>query len=69
MTEPQTMADRFVIEIVFDDPDIAAAAYEAIEKMLVEMGEVGTLSYWRRTRNERQRKDSAEWIDVAGAPR
>jgi hypothetical protein len=58
--EHQTMADRYVIEIAFDDPDVAGAAYEAIEKMLVEMGEVGTLSYWRRTRN--QRKGSAQGL-------
>jgi hypothetical protein len=43
--------DRWVIELILDDPEEARLAYDAIEKLLVEMGEIGTLWFYRRTRN------------------
>lgn len=43
------MSDRWVIEIVVDADD-GRRVYDAVERMLVEMGEIGTLSSWRRTR-------------------
>jgi hypothetical protein len=43
--------DRWVIELILDDPEEARMAYDAIEKLLVEMGEIGTLWFYRRTRD------------------
>ncbi len=43
---PQTPPERWVIDVTFHDEGEALRARDAIEKLLCDMGQIGTLSFW-----------------------
>lgn len=51
--------NSYVIEVDFSDQAEANRAYDAIEKLLAEMGEIGTLCLLRRTHNRATENERA----------